>query len=54
MAYRVVKNRRTGRPGLEFYSTTIGTSLGKRGMPRRRIIVRNGRDYHVTKGWRSE
>lgn len=52
MAYRVVRNRRTKKIGLEFYKTHQSRVIGRRGEHARRVIIRGGREYHVTKGWR--
>ncbi len=53
MAYKVVRNKRTNKLTLEFFKVFQRNVIEREPHAAgRRVIKRNGRDYHVTKGWR--
>jgi hypothetical protein len=52
MPYKVELNRHTGNARLSYFATVHRDNIGKKGEYGRRIIKINGREYHVTKGWR--
>jgi hypothetical protein len=53
MPYKVEQNRFSGRQRLVYYATPRRQVLPAKGTERRRIVTRNGKSYHVTKGWRN-
>lgn len=52
MPYKVELNRHTKTQRLVYYANVPRDNIGEKGERNRRIVKRNGRDYHVTKGWK--
>jgi hypothetical protein len=53
MGYRVEGDRLNKRSRLVYYATVHRKRIGLKGTRSRRVVkLANGREYHVTKGWR--